>query len=513
MFTFVKKYSCIVLISSTLFLSAVPVSAKITLLGLDESIAIALEKSYEMKSLRLQLTQAGENLSAAKGRFRTNASLNMSIPYWSEEVNEIPVQNALPVFNTTGTLRYEGTFEIRQPLPTDGTFWLSSHAYHRDVSTYLSEVSSNIKRRDFYSSISLHFEQPIFTMNKLQTGLKRANLNYERSARRFKQSELALVYDVTDAFFRLYRATRSVKIATDDVTQQQELYTIALKKFQAGLIPQVSALQMEVDLAESKNNLMTSNGELARARDSYIQLIGLQFSDSVGVQTDFEIKNIEVDLDKAIEYGLKYRSEIRENEIDVELAKLNIRETDARSAITGNLWAFYDLTGISDPNLPYNSKPRQLWNSSLDDMSRRPNNRGLGFTLSVPIFDWGVNAAEVQAAKADFNDSQLTLEEQKKTIVREVRNVVNNLKEAEGRLEVLQKRQEVAEKAFAITLKRFNTGDITSQELALDRERFIAAKMAFLDAYIFYKLAIANLKQSTMWDFENNTSVLDEKMK
>ncbi len=480
------------------------------LLTLNDAIDIALEQSYQMKSLRLAMVQAKENLDAAKGRFKTNANMRFDVPSWSESVSEIPVQDALPVFNTTGRLRFQGILDINQPLPTDGVFTLRSQMYHRDVSTFMMDSNEDLKRKDVYNSISLRFRQPLFTINRLKLGLKNADLYFERTSKRFKRSELDIVYLVTQSFFNLYRATRQAEISRDEVEQQQGLFELATKKYGAGLIPEVEALQMEVDLAESKNKLVGADGALDRVEDYFKQLIGLKISDQAGVQTDLEISKFEVNPNKAIEYALANRSEIRESEIDVELAKINVKEVDGRSEIRGDIEAFYDITGISDPYLSYESSPKELWDSSLDDMSRRPNNRGVMFSLSVPLWDWGVNSSEVAAAKANLNDSELALSEQKKTIVRETRDVVGRLNEAQNRLDVLQKNQEVAQRAFDISIERFNNGDITGQELALDRNRLTQAKFSFLTAYIDYKISVADLKRKTMWDFEKNESLVGE---
>lgn len=478
-------------------------------LTLEDAIAIALEKSYPIKSLRLNLNQAEQNLLAAKGRFKTSAELSLDLPNWSENVSEIPVQNALPVFNTTGSLRYQSILDINQPLPTDGRFTLRGQVYHRDVSTFRPTFADNIERRDMYTSISLRFQQPLFTLNRLKLGLLNANLNYERTEKRYNRSELNIIYQVTQTFFELYRVTWQFKIAQDQVQEQEELYELAKKKYQAGLIPEVEALQMEVDLAESRNELVAATGAMERSRDALKQLIGLSLDEQITVETEFSIDDPRIDLDRATTLALQNRSEIREAEIAVQQARLAVREADARSEIRGDLYAFYDITGISDPNLPYPSSAKNLWNSSLEDMKRRPNNRGVVFTLTVPLWDWGVNRAEVAAADAESRDAALNLEEQRKTIVREVREVVGRLQEALNRLQVLRQNQQVAQRAFDISTERFNNGDITSQELALNRNRLTQAKLSYLNAYIDYKLATADLKRKTMWDWEKNKSVLN----
>ncbi len=479
-------------------------------LTLQDAIDIALEKSYDSKRLQLDLLQAEQNLVAAKGRFKTRIDMSFDIPRWQERVTEIMVPGQLPQFNTTGSMRYMGMLDITQPLPTDGRFVLSTRAYHRKVSTYLTQENREQKRSEMYTNLTLRYTQPLFAINQLKLGLKNANLSYDRTEERYKRNQLNVVYLVTQYFFNLYQAMRQEEIARDNVQQQQDLFDLATKKYNAGLIPEVEALQMEVDLAEAQNELLAAGARKARMRDAFKQLIGLQLSDSISIQTDLQRERIDVDFQQAIDKALHYRTEIREAEIDLELSQIAVKEADAKSEIRGDLTVFYDLTGISNPNLPFATPWDELWTSSLEDMERRPNNRGVIFTLSVPIWDWGVNDAEVASAKAHLRNNKLALEEQKKTIVREVRDVVRRLREAENKLDVLTKNQIVAQRAFEISVERFNNGDITSQDLALDRNRLVQAKTSYLSAYIDFKLAIADLKRKTMYDWQTGRSLVND---
>lgn len=473
-----------------------------TVLTLNDAIDIALEESYNMKSLRLQVIQAEQNRNAAKYRFRTQIDLNLDVPDWSERVQSVEVPNALPVYNSYGTLRYEGQLEIRQPLPTDGDITLRTQMYHSDESTYLADQDEDIDRKDFYTSIRLQLNQPLFTYNQLKTGLKSAELRYDRSSKRFNRMELDLMYDVSQSFFNLYSAIRRHEINKETMEQKKNAYELAKLKFEAGLIPEVEALQMEVDYASAQADLLSSEATMERQRDQFKQDIGLSLITDVTVKTDIDVSHFDIDLDKAIEEGMTRRTEITEQIIEIELQKINVIQTDARSEISGNLSAFYDFTGVSDPALPYDTGAYDLFDSSWDDLNRRPRNRGIGFSLSVPIWDWGVNKAEVASAKATLKDQELYLDEVRKQVESSIRNVVRSVREAENRLSVLQKSQEVAQRSYDISLERFDNGEITSQDLALDSQRLTSAKLAYLSAYITYKLAVADLRRKTLWDFE-----------
>jgi len=342
----------------------------------------------------------------------------------------------------------------------------------------------------------------------LKTNLKRADLRYENAEKSYNREELDIIYNVTSAFFAFYRATRELEIADDNVKQQGELAELAQQKYSAGLIPEVEALQLEVDFAQSRAAKVAAEAALARISDQFKQLIGLTFQENVGVMTTFDYNKIEVELDNAVELALDHRTEIRQEEIRVQLAELEVKETDAMRDFNGVLSAFYDITGVANSDVWDTSNPRDLWEKSLQDMDERPDNRGVVFSLNVPIWDFGGNKAAVQEAEANLRTQELTLTEMRKTVEREVRDAVGRLHEAESQLEVLDKQEDLAKRAYDISVERFNNGDITSQELALDRDRFIDAQVSYLGSYINYQLALADLKRKTMYDFEYGHSLV-----
>lgn len=484
-------------------------AAGIKYLQLGDAISIALEKSYALKVARLDRLAAEKNLISAKSNFKLRVDANFNLPSASENVQETYLGGQLPVYETRGDYRYQGNLNITQPLPTNGRIQLRGQSYYGGVSFWDNAADANVSRNDVVTSLSLQFSQPLFTLNDIKTNLKQADLRFEGALKNYTREELDIVYQVTSGFFAFYRATRELEIAGDNVKQQEEMATLAQKKFSAGLIPEVEALQLEVDYAESQNALVAAQAALVRISDSFKQLIGLTFADSIGVLTNFEYKKINVDVPKAVKFALENRAEVRSNEIDIELALLRVKQVDAFRDFSGTLSAFYDVTGVANSDIWNTTAPKELWQRSVDDMRRRPNNRGVVFSLNIPLWDFGGNKAAVQSAEANMHASELALAEMKKTIEREVRDVSGRLYEAQSQLDVLKKREELAKKAFDISVERFNNGDITSQELALDRDRYIGAQLAYLDSYINYQVALADLKRKTMYDFEYGRSLVD----
>ena len=110
--------------------------------------------------------------------------------------------------------------------------------------------------------------------------------------------------------------------------------------------------------------------------------------------------------------------------------------------------------------------------------------------------------------KVLIRDRKLYLENKRNEIIQEVRDVVRSVKEAKNRLKIYQESQEVTDLTYRISKMRFENGDINSQELALEQERLAESQLAYLNAFITYQLAIADLKRKTLWDFENGKAYL-----
>ena len=485
---------------------------EVVVLTLDEAIETALGESYSIKNLQQYVVAAERNLWAAKAGYRTNITTSIYTPQYDEGFTLVEQVSGNPVAKQFGSLKVRGVLDIIQPMPWlplgGGDLTFRSEMYQLNSWTPSQlDPDIDIKSNQFYTSLSMIVNKPLFTINNLALELKQAELNYERQSRFFKRSELDLVYEVTSAFFRLYRRIEQEKIDREKVTRQEEIYRTTKNKFDAGLIAEVDAMQAEVDLIQYKNDLKTSEGNLEEQEASFKQLIGIPLRVKMKVITELELKPVLIDVEKAVGLALQNRSEIVEKQIDIENQKINIKQIDAQVSIKGNLTGYYRFAGFSDPTLPYGTSTGDLLSSSWDVLKQTPN-RGVTFNMEIPIWDWGRNRAQVDAAKATLQREELTLNDLYITIEREVRDVVRKVYEAFDRVQMLVKSVEVGERSFDISLQRFANGDITSVELARASDQLNTAKLSYLSAYNEYKLALADLKRKTLFDFEKNQSLV-----
>jgi len=468
--------------------------AQVYHLSLEESIEIAKSQSYDIQSLLQEKIIAENELKAATAFLRTNVSMNFTLPQYIETVREWEDSEGISYF-AVKTLRGSGDLNVRQPLPTDGTIF---------VTTGLSSVNDyfgNKRGTTFNTRIGL--SQPLNSFwgyNSIRSDLKRARLNYERSNKALKRAELNTVYDVSSSYYTLLLQQKRAEIAQMNLERQTEAYEISKNKYEAGLIREVESLQLEVDLAEAQNSYDMNHLNLKSYTNSFKRLIGIELNAIVTLKsemTDYHIVN--VNADKAVEMAIMNRLEIRDREIQIELQQIQINRQKAAGLPQASLDAWWEKIGVS--NLDMSNTYPTSFSSTWNDFGVRPSNYRVGLTLNIPIIDWGRNRSLVRAAEARQQQNYLSKEDEERGIEVEVRNLVNNLQTTLSRLKLLERNVSVAERSYTITLQRFTDGDIDSQALALELTRLNSAQSIHLDAFVSYQLLLADLTRKTFYDF------------
>ena len=283
-------------------------------LTLEESIDIAKEKSFSMLRLGEDLKIADYNLKSATSRLKTHIDMTLTTPQYTETIESWKDTTGITFYYPVKELGYSGVLTINQPLPTDGNIFI------QNMLSSGEDLRNNFRSTRLRSRIG--FRQPLdafYAYNNIRSALKTAELDYERSNKQFKREELNLIYQVSNSYYNLLSLQKSVEIAHLDLERQMEAYEISKNKYAAGLIREVDALQMEVDLAEAQNNHDIALLNEVSAKNSFKELLGLNLSDSVTLSTELNYEVVIVDPQKAVDLALKNRLEVREREIQIEM--------------------------------------------------------------------------------------------------------------------------------------------------------------------------------------------------
>ncbi len=455
-----------------------------------------------MRLLRLRKEAADFNLKATLRGYRTNVDLSLTLPSYTETIRQFEDSQGISYYPVKQNA-VSGALTLSQPLPTDGSISLTARASNTDD---LYDDSRNLT-----VSSRIELRQPIAAIwgyNQFQINLRNAKLNYETTSKSLIRAELDLEYRVSQEFFGVIQLKERMKIAQMTFKNQQSAYNIARSKYQAGIIGEVDALQMEVDYAQAQNDLDLAHVNYADRMETLKQLLGIPMGDSIVVNDEMKLEVVDVDEEQAVELAMKNRLELRQNEISMEQQRMSIRQRKAAGMISGNIAVSYNFSGV-DRSFREAESLSTTFRDSWDNMIDRKGALGASVSLSVPLLDWGANRARVRAAENQLVQQQVQDETDRISIERDIRSSVSELQRSLRSFVIMEKNIEIAEKSFAISMERYSNGDISSEDIASARVRLNSVYINRLSAYINYKLMLSDLARKTFFDFEKGISLLE----
>ena len=484
---------------------SVIISKDTILIRYQDAIGIALDESYSNQSHLKQRDAMHHYYGYYKATFKPRFDISLNAPLWSEYVNQIDVPDGLPVYNSYGSFQTGFSTKFTYILPTGGDVAFSTNLYQEDLSTILATEGEKLQTKQFFSRFWLSFNQPLFTKNELKESLKEAEFLYEKANYYFSRNQMDIVYEVSRGFYFLVRAASEVDIAEEKLQNSKESFRVASLKAESGRIANAEMVSTEVSVASDQANLLKAKNQYWNIEEAFKQLIGLPASQAIKIQTDLKYEVFAIDEQKAIDEALIHRPEIHETYMDINLSNIQLDRAKRVREFKIYLSAYYDMTGISTLG---SGSTIDLIGSSFEDLAYRPPNRGVSLILTYPIYDWGRGKEKKREAEIRLEGKELELENLKTTIRREVREIIRTVTENQELIVIHKQNLDLARKSYSISQMRFENGDISNQELSVEREQLEEVQLNYLDAYINYQLAVNDLKRKTLWDFANNRSYL-----
>jgi outer membrane protein len=461
------------------------------ILTLESAMDIARANSPDIRKSLLNLTNSEESLKAQNAALKSNFSLNLT-PISYDQTRSFDTFQS--VWNTSKTTQSFGTFTVSQPfLPTDGTISLVNRFSWQNS---FSENGRNLQPKTFSNNLYLSIAQPLFTYNRTKLTLKGLELNLENAQLNYSMQRLNLEKQVTQLFYNVYLTQMSLSISRDEFTNTQKSFEITQNKVTAGIAAKEELYQAELNFATAKSAVENAQVNLDNFKDQFKQYIGMDIMEEITVMTDVALNPVKVDLNKAIEYGLSSRMEIRQREIDVANAQFTLIRTKSLNEFRGDVALSLGISG-DDPN--------------LINIYKKPTNQPkVSVSFNIPLYDWGEKKARIKAQEAVIQTQEINQVEQKKQITVDIRKVYRNLQNLVNQIEIADQNQKNAQLTYEINLERYANGDLTSMDMNLFQTQLSQKKMSYAQTLIDYKIELLNLKIQSLYDFEKNEPIIPE---
>lgn len=454
------------------------------------AIAIATDTSVKLAEWEIRKAQAGlEGVSAG-----LRPQLTVAGEYKVENVaNNSAVLGSLAEFGDSGTAQMS----------------------QMDYSSLLDDQLRT-------TSGSFTWYQQLLPNASLRGALDKARIGLEMGAIQKEETVLQLVTRVQDAYFQLLKAYDGVQVAEMALDHARHNVAVIKQKRAAGTATDLDVLKEKNRQMETENQVNVARMGLKMATLGLLQILDLdesylsQAMDWAGEllrNQDVTPERWDVDLDRAVQYALTHRSDVRLAAQQLKLAEADYHSTVERRDWTVTLSGYYRpddetiLQGSVDSNwaltgtvakthvagLPEVPGGGQVQNSGGGAAGSGVDPWQINLSLTYRFGDGGARRAETAAKQAAVEQARLQYNALRDGIYLTLYGKCEQLDQAWREYELARQAKAAAEATLAKLKQMYALGSVTKQDVLEGKLLVRQASNKVLSAGLDYEARKAKL--------------------
>ncbi|MCF6150176.1 MAG: TolC family protein [Candidatus Kuenenia sp.] len=473
---------------------------KIINLGLKDSIVYALKNNFDIEISRLDTKAKGHDIAIEKSVFDPTLEItggidNIKTPINSALVSGEATTTEIIPFVSEGKT---GNAVLQSMIPTGATLSLEYNIFREFIDpkaftlltpTYENYIEAKITQPLLKGAGWFYNRSPIYI----------ARNNKKISIAQFKSTAIEVSDFVQEAYWNLVKAIEDLKVAKKSLERAEDLLRKNKIEVEAGTLAPIEIVDAESGVASRVEAIISAENAI-RDREDELKRI-MNFSDSE-IISDVEVFPLdkplfepkEVQLKETIKTAMAKRPELKELQIEVENAGMEVRRKK------NELFPKLDLSG----GVRYSGLGESEQEAHDSTFSEDFQGEFITLTLEIPI---GNRAARNEYKKAKVNKEQSALNVRKKEldIVVEVRVAVRDVMTNIERVRATKKARELAQKRLEVEEKKYSVGRSTSLEILRAQEDLATAEGNETKAIIDYEISLGNLEtaKGTILDIYN----------
>ncbi len=413
-------------------------------LSLAESVDMAIATHETIEAARAAQEEARWNLSAA----RRSSGLKIS---WQSQANHIGGRS----YNYNRRQYYASKDPIYSLYATPQT-----DPYTRAFSNYFT----------------LQF--PLYTGGQTENNITARKNALNAADLSLENTRQTVRFQALQAYYDLLQQKNLLAVSRSAVTMATEQLKLIQIQFEEGTVAQADVLQMQVQLADYRQNFVSAEGNLEAAQYKLARTVGLPQDTPIETTDSFTYTPFPHSLEECEEYALEHRP-------DGTAAEFRVKQYEASKEVQKAEWR-PTLKAIFNKSTSSNDPFRSNRNDAYE----------AGLQLSWTIFDNAITAANVNAAKARATQAKAEAEGTWNNIRLETRTAYAQMKAAEENIRSTKLAVSQAEESYQISQVRYEEGVDILLNVTNAQEKLTQARANYYTALYNYNLYRATLEKA-----------------
>ncbi|MEI6861317.1 MAG: TolC family protein [Verrucomicrobiota bacterium] len=446
-----------------------PLAPAVPPLTLEESVARALDKNFDLQIQRYSVRSAADSVVIADAVYNT--------PTLTASATAAGGRSAAlgAVIPGTENSSQSPRVGISQRLDTGATLGLGAG------------VARTVGAGSPYGgSLTLDVRQPLLqgagkdvnraARDKARLGVKVADSN-------FKDSVLTVVHDVEVAYYNLVFAREQLKVRQFSFDVAQRLLDENTTRLQAGDRTQLDVLQSRVAVENARLTVVTAIQSVRDREDALLRLIGrFAFDTPIGPVAFGDEPVSAVSVAQSYARARNGQPEMVSSQLNLSQLRLDVLTADNARKPALDLGASLGLT----------SRERSAVESAEQVFTGRGNNWQLGLTLTLP---WELKAenARYRQSLLSLDSAQTRYEQLDQTLLTQVRSAVRAVETGRENVAIAALARDLSQQQYDRERARYDAG-LSTVRLLRDAEADLNnAKISELQLRVSLRTALAEL--------------------
>lgn len=480
-----KKKIIPFLISVTTCLSA---SAQSLILSLSDAITIAQRNSYDAQLARFSFMSSYWAYKSFRAELLPSVSLTGGIMNFNHSrVEARNAEDGKINYVDNNSLTNSLTLSLDQEISSlGGTLSLQSYLYRLDQFDYKMTTYNTLPLR-------LSYAQPLRTYNELKWSKITEPKEYEKAKKVFLENIEDVAIHVVQLYFESISAQSNYRQNESKYKDLEALYEISKKRLALGTITKGDLLQLELSMLNSKVEV---NNSKIKMDDSLFDLLSyMRVNDYQRVKLTLpeNVLDIILNADEVLQKTLTNSSHVIEQDLSVLTAQQSLAKAKSAKGIQMQLNAEVGFNRTAD--------------GFAASYSHLQDNEIVGVTITLPIFDWGVQKGKVMVAKSNLELAKIKKEQTNNDYVQKVKREVLQFSFQSEQCRTSMRAQQISKERYDITKKQFEAGNISVTELNMALQELETAKFQYISQLKTYWLYYYTLRRYTLYDWQNHRAL------
>ncbi len=371
-------------------------------------------------------------------------------------------------------------------LPKFSTAYSYTRLHEQPTTTFIAApplppTTIAVGTKDNYNW-TLEATQPVFAGGALWNNYRLNKQGLDLSLKEGERTIQDIIQEVKVTYFNVLRAERILEAAKQSVELLQAHRNTAQHFFDVGLIPKNDLLYAEVELANSRHELVRAENGLEIAKASFNTVLRREIASDVHLEDMLTEAPFNLSFDECLKMALENRPELQAYQLKVDQAQSLVRI--ARSGyypsvmVVGHYSKFGDEANVSGSDF----HDQESWHVMA--------------VAKWDFWEWGKTKYQVDYSLSQESQAKSMLTHAADQVALEVKNAYLAVKETEKKIFVTQKAIEQAQENYRINTERYREQVATSTEV-LDAQTILTRTLSdYANALGIYHISQARLERA-----------------